>query len=230
LTKDHQNQQARKPMKILAIGETTHFNECKARFGGVDVLEARSHQEAMSVFNQCVAVFDFIIDEDTSQLYVYSACPVPVFLNSAKSSLQQIVKGDIGAAQFFGFNGLPTFFNRPVLEVVLRRDTDRDLLAGISTRLDLPYEIVPDRPGMVSARIVSMIVNEAFSAMEDGTASPGDIDLAMKLGTNYPRGPVEWGRQIGLKNICDVLDALYAETGSQRYTICNLLREEAKRE
>lgn len=217
-------------MKILVIGEPTHFKECRARFGDLTIHEARSHHEARPAFAQCQLVFDFIIDEDPSQLHVYSACKVPVFLNSVKSSIRQLIRGDTTGARFYGFNGLSTFFNRPVLEVAVNNEADRESLAAISASLNMPFEIVADKPGMVSARVVSMIINEAFCTIEEGTASADDIDLAMKLGTNYPHGPVEWGRQIGLKNVCDVLDALYNETGNQRYTICNLLREEANRE
>jgi 3-hydroxybutyryl-CoA dehydrogenase len=120
--------------------------------------------------------------------------------------------------------------NRHLLEVSLISETDRAALAEIASALGTPFEVTADQPGMVSARVVCMIVNEAFCTIEDGTATPANIDVAMKLGTNYPHGPVEWGRKIGLRNVCDVLSALYRETSDDRYMACELLRQEANRE
>ncbi len=48
------------------------------------------------------------------------------------------------------------------------------------------------------ARTVAMIVNEAVDLVARGEASADDVDVAMQLGTRYPRGPIEWGREIGL--------------------------------
>ena len=52
--------------------------------------------------------------------------------------------------------------------------------------------LVQDRTGMVMPRILCMLINEAAFALMENIASPSDIDTAMKLGTNYPFGPVEW--------------------------------------
>ena len=58
------------------------------------------------------------------------------------------------------------------------------------------------------------------------TASEEDIDLAMKLGTNYPYGPFEWARKIGIKHIYEILEALYEDTKDERYKISPLLKKE----
>ena len=58
---------------------------------------------------------------------------------------------------------------------------------------------VPDEPGFIAARIIAMIINEAYYAKGEQISSEADIDIAMKLGTNYPLGPFEWARLIGLK-------------------------------
>jgi 3-hydroxybutyryl-CoA dehydrogenase len=67
---------------------------------------------------------------------------------------------------------------------------------------------VPDQPGFISARIVSMIINEAYLALEENVSSREDIDKAMKLGTNYPFGPFEWAEKIGLRQVHGLLQAL----------------------
>jgi 3-hydroxybutyryl-CoA dehydrogenase len=86
-------------------------------------------------------------------------------------------------------------------------------------------EWVPDEKGLISARIVSMIINEAFFALEEKVSSKEEIDTAMKLGTNYPYGPFEWGEKIGFKKIVSLLTALSNE--EERYQPAALLIKEA---
>jgi 3-hydroxybutyryl-CoA dehydrogenase len=70
-----------------------------------------------------------------------------------------------------------------------------------------------------------MIINEAAFALMDGVASAEDIDMAMKLGTNYPLGPLEWADRIGLDQVLSVLEGLQAEHGDDRYRAAPLLRQ-----
>jgi 3-hydroxybutyryl-CoA dehydrogenase len=49
----------------------------------------------------------------------------------------------------------------------------------------------------------------------------------MKLGTNYPFGPFEWGERIGIKNVYELLTAVYEHTNEERYQVCDLLKKEA---
>jgi 3-hydroxybutyryl-CoA dehydrogenase len=85
--------------------------------------------------------------------------------------------------------------------------------------------VVPDGPGLVFPRILCMIINEAAFALMEGVASAEDIDTAMKLGTNYPLGPLEWGDWIGLDQVLAVLEGLQAEYGDDRYRAAPLLRQ-----
>ena len=68
-----------------------------------------------------------------------------------------------------------------------------------------------------------MIINEAWFAFEEGVSSKEEIDIAMKLGTNYPLGPFEWGALIGEKNIYALLKKLSA--GNKRYLPAPLLHQ-----
>lgn len=82
---------------------------------------------------------------------------------------------------------------------------------------------VTDSPGLVRARIVCALVNEAATALAEGVASPADIDIAMQLGTNYPLGPLAWGDRIGLDVVLGVMRGLQDEFGEDRYRPCALL-------
>ena len=76
----------------------------------------------------------------------------------------------------------------------------------------------------IAARILATIVNEAASAVADGVATPDAVDLAMRLGTNYPQGPLAWGEQLGLASVVRTLDELHARQPDGRYAVVPLLR------
>jgi len=90
--------------------------------------------------------------------------------------------------------------------------------------LGLHVEWVADAPGLVLGRIVCQLVNEAAFALQKEIGTPEDIDTALRLGFNFPRGPLEWGDAIGLDHVLAVLDALHAELGEERYRAAPLLR------
>ena len=81
----------------------------------------------------------------------------------------------------------------------------------------------------IAARIIATLVNEAASAVGEGVATPEAVDTAMRLGTNYPSGPLEWGERIGLSHVVHILDALHAAEPDGRYRVVPLLRSMAER-
>src|SRR5215216_4789544 len=78
----------------------------------------------------------------------------------------------------------------------------------------------------IALRVISCIVNEAFLALGEGVASAEDIDEAMKLGANYPKGPFEWAEEIGTPRILQTLDSLRITHG-EAYVAAPSLRERA---
>jgi 3-hydroxybutyryl-CoA dehydrogenase len=83
---------------------------------------------------------------------------------------------------------------------------------------------VKDAAGLTFPRILSLIVNEAARALDEGVASADEIDIAMRLGVNYPQGPLKWADQIGLDEVLAVLEGLQRESGDDRYRPAPLLR------
>jgi 3-hydroxybutyryl-CoA dehydrogenase len=146
----------------------------------------------------------------------------PVLALCASSSLA--ARGESGAV---GFHLLP-----PLDEVKLAELTRLTTTQGFAaeaaetffTRLGLLHEWVDDAPGLVLGRIVCQLVNEASFAVGEGVGSEQDVDTGLVLGLSHPRGPVEWGRAIGLDHVAAVLDGLFAERHEERYRAAPLVR------
>jgi 3-hydroxybutyryl-CoA dehydrogenase len=84
--------------------------------------------------------------------------------------------------------------------------------------------VLRDPPGLVLGRIVCQLVNEACFAVGERVGTPDDVDTALRLGFNHPRGPFEWARAIGPERVLAILDALRSELGEDRYRAAPLLR------
>jgi len=217
-------------MNILVIGESKNLEEAKTKFGELHqyMLET-DHREAERFILSNDLIFDFILDEDPFKVEIYADKEnSKVFVNTAKISLAEL--SNLGnhqiKATLFGFNGLPTFLNREIMEVSVLHPYDLPHIVEISRRLGTDFLQVDDRVGLVTPRIICMIINEAYYTVQEGTATRKDIDTAMKLGTNYPYGPFEWCQRIGVKHVYELLEAVYEDTHDERYKICSLLKKE----
>jgi 3-hydroxybutyryl-CoA dehydrogenase len=159
----------------------------------------------------------FILNRDITSHDAMKLQNKPVFLNSVPLTLDMLGM----PKNVCRVNGWTTFLKNNIWEVTC---ADETLVRGIFQNMGWQYTLVEDHPGFVSARIIAMIINEAYFALADRVSSKSEIDIAMKLGTNYPYGPFEWCEKIGLKNIHSLLITLKQE--SDRYNIAPALQEE----
>ncbi|PWU01842.1 MAG: hypothetical protein C5B52_06600 [Bacteroidetes bacterium] len=143
-----------------------------------------------------------------------------LFFNGVADTLN-----DFSRPRTIRINAWPGFLKRNIVEVVCD-DTDESSMKNILDALGWQYLKTEDVPGMIAARVVSMIVNEAYFALGEGVSSREEIDIAMKLGTNYPWGPFEWAEKIGLNRIYSLLSKLAAT--DSRYEVAHALEEEVK--
>jgi 3-hydroxybutyryl-CoA dehydrogenase len=163
------------------------------------------------------AYFD-LLGEDGGQLPFSFVKDRPVFVHAV------ITTADAFPGNTIRINNWPGFLEGSIHEIYARPQ----VLAKaepVLQKLGWLYKIAPDTPGMIAARIVAMVINEAYFALGEEVSSKQEIDTAMKLGTNYPYGPFEWSKKIGLQKIYRLL--LKLGENNARYTIAPALTVEA---
>lgn len=172
-------------------------------------------------------VFDLSLDDNNENFDLYFEQEDLIIIGCAvKKSLAQMVYDcpyDL-TQKVFGMNAIPTFIGRDRFEMSVYNDEDAAFLTDLMSEIGMTCEIVADRVGMVTPRIVCMIVNEACFVLQEGTAGIAEVDQAMRLGTNYPQGPFAWADAMGIHNVFDILTALKEDTGEEKYKMAPLLK------
>jgi len=161
------------------------------------------------------AYFDLLFEEEGPAFANISS--KPIFVNA-------VITEDL-PANCFRINAWTGFLQREITELGRKRDSSFTAIAeNIFHELQWKYQWVPDTPGMIAARVIAMIINEAYFGLGDEISTKAEIDIAMKLGTNYPYGPFEWSEKIGLAKIYALLKQLLVH--DSRYAIAPALEKE----
>lgn len=156
---------------------------------------------------------------------------VPILTAALNASATEVASWCHHPARVVGFAALPPLDRASVVELMpaLQSDEQATEQARAFWR-SVGREPVPirDSVGGVLPRVVCALINEAAHALMEGVATPEDIDLAMQLGTNFPRGPLAWADLIHPEQVVAILEALGNEFGPDSYLPAPLLRQLAR--
>ena len=157
---------------------------------------------------------------------------IPLLVQLADVTLSEVHTWCQHPERVIGFDGL-FFADGGAVSMVASpeslpaaRAAAQDLVATVGKRA----EWIEDGAGLILPRIVCALANEAAFALAEGTADGTTIDLAMRLGANYPWGPLEWGRRLGFSRVVRVMDHLRRELGEDRYRAAPRLRQWGRHE
>lgn len=207
-------------MQVVVLANDTLKEELLVQ-GVNDSLEIKwlTNIEELNQSPDADACIDLLFEPDNGRVQLLKQIlPRPVLVNSVITVLKELPDG------FIRFNGWHTFLKRTIIEGAISNDQQKKKAEKIFSSFNKKTEWVTDEPGFITARIVSMIINEAYFALGEGVSSKKEIDLAMKLGTNYPYGPFEWAEKIGTKKIIDLLTELTKH--NKRFTPAEWLKNE----
>lgn len=160
-------------------------------------------------------LIDLLFENNPGRIAALAAfLPKPVIVNEVIFTLNEI------GFPFIRINAWPGFLMRRIIEAAA---SPADILNARTVFKTLGWDcsLVPDTTGMISARMLVTIINEAYFTFGEGIATKDAIDQAMKLGTNYPWGPFEWAAQIGIEKIISLLQQL--NNIDQRYAVAPAL-------
>ena len=167
-------------------------------------------------FNAIPANADAIFVLKEGLMLDYSITEKIIFINAVCITLKEL-NAPLNVVRINGWNG---FLLRPNWEIA---GCMQEKIKLIFAALNKQFTVVPDEPGFIAARILAMIINEAWFALGEAISTKAEINIAMKLGTNYPYGPFEWSEIIGEKNIFTLLQKL--STTNKRYLPAALLQQ-----
>ena len=197
-------------MRFIVKGNQTQLDLLKKNSNAsVEWLLTEEDIEAADAF--------FLLEENAS-IEDFLSTGKPIFVNQVIVTLNEMRL----PANVFRINGWPTFFERSGWEIA---GAVSDQTRAIFKELNKELLEVADEPGLIAARVLAAVINEAYFALQENVSSRTEIDTAMRLGTNYPFGPFEWAEKVGLKKIYQLLVRL--SKSDRRYTACDLLTTEA---
>jgi 3-hydroxybutyryl-CoA dehydrogenase len=150
--------------------------------------------------------------------------------NTSSLSITEMASITFRAEKCIGmhfFNPVPKM---KLLEIVRALETSEATLRAcveVGRRMGKEVVVIRESPGFVTSRMNAMIGNEAFYMLQEGIATPEDIDKALKLGLNHPMGPFELVDLVGLDIRLNILEYLHKTLG-EKYRPCPLLVQYVK--
>lgn len=200
-------------MEIIVFTNDVGKKELLQKKSMVDYTFVSSMQELLT-YKQADAFFILTDQYSVDDLHLLPL--IPVFIHSVNNTLSGLAL----ATNFVRVNAWATFLQLVNWEVV----GYEKYIKKIFDVLGWKYTLIADAVGMVSARIVAMIINEAYFAIGENISTKEEMDIAMRYGTNYPYGPFEWAARIGIKNIASLLESLVKN--NEVYVIAPILQHE----
>ena len=150
--------------------------------------------------------------------------------NTSSLSITEIASVTYRAKKCLGMHFFNPVHKMKLLEVVRALETDDETIAAaadVGRRMGKDVVVIKESPGFITSRINAMIGNEAFYMLQEGIASPADIDKALKLGLNHPMGPFELVDLVGLDTRLHILEYLHRTLG-EKYRPAPLLVQYVK--
>jgi len=151
-------------------------------------------------YKEADVLIDLLFEKDHTNT-LKELLPALVIINSVEETLSET------NSSFVRINGWNGFLKSSLIEAS-SSDENKKKTEEIFSLFNKKIEWVEDAIGFITPRVLCMIVNEAFIALKEGVSSKEEIDIAMKLGTNYPYGPFEWAEKIGSERIKSLLEKL----------------------
>jgi 3-hydroxybutyryl-CoA dehydrogenase len=199
---------------VATLARVTLSTDLKAACDAQFVVEAVSENEELKkkIFSE--------LDEITPAGTILAS-------NTSSISITRIAAATQRPEKVIGMhfmNPVPIMKLVEVIRGLATSDETYNTVRDLAQDIDKVTVVSTDFPGFIVNRVLMPMLNEAFYAVHEGIASVADIDVAMKLGTNQPMGPLTLADYIGLDTILFILNVMHEGLG-EKYRPCPLLQQ-----
>ncbi|HET7461154.1 MAG TPA: 3-hydroxyacyl-CoA dehydrogenase family protein [Longimicrobium sp.] len=222
---------------LARIGENLDKGVERGKVTAADAAATRARLSPADAVKDAVKDAWLVIEAAPEQMEIKERIFADVYGFAPEGSVLASNTSSLSVTRIAAATGAPErvvglhFFNpvhiMKLLEVVRGRDTSEATVAaalGYARAIGKEPIVVTDTPGFASSRLGVTLGLEAIRMVEQGVASPEDIDKAMELGYNHPMGPLKLTDVVGLDVRLGIAEYLHRELGGDQYAPPKLLR------
>ncbi|AIQ13466.1 3-hydroxyacyl-CoA dehydrogenase family protein [Paenibacillus durus] len=205
--------QAEKKLILGRIQKVTHFAELSSCDMVIETI-IEDLEEKKKVFNQLDQV-----------------CPNNIILasNTSTLSLTELASSTMYPERVIGMHFIYPVAKVDVVEIVRGLKTSDSTFENTKAFVDDVVEkkgvMIYESPGFVTSRLICLFINEAMHVLQEGVASPEDIDDAMRIGYQFQYGPLEMADRFGLDSVLAALERMFREYGELKYRPSTILKK-----
>ncbi|WP_339249273.1 3-hydroxyacyl-CoA dehydrogenase NAD-binding domain-containing protein [Paenibacillus sp. FSL P2-0136] len=205
--------QAEKKLILGRIQKVTHFAE----------------------LSSCDMVIETIVEDLEAKQKVFNqldqVCPSHIILasNTSTLSLTELASSTMYPERVIGMHFIHPVGKVDLVEIVRGLKTSdstfEDTKAFVDEIVEKKGVMIYESPGFVSSRLICLFINEAMHVLQEGVASPEDIDDAMRIGYQFQNGPLEMADRFGLDSVLAALENMFREYGELKYRPSTILKK-----
>ncbi|AIQ69767.1 3-hydroxyacyl-CoA dehydrogenase family protein [Paenibacillus graminis] len=205
--------QAEKKLILSRIQKVTHFAELSSCDMVIETI-TEDLEAKQKVFNQLDQV-----------------CPSHIILasNTSTLSLTELASSTMYPERVIGMHFIHPVGKVDLVEIVRGLKTSdstfEDTKAFVDEIVEKKGVMIYESPGFVSSRLICLFINEAMHVLQEGVASPEDIDDAMRIGYQFQHGPLEMADRFGLDSVLAALENMFREYGELKYRPSTILKK-----
>jgi len=198
------------------------------------ILSRIKYIDDYSKFGECDIIIEAIVENLNAKKELYKKLEphlkkdAILGSNTSSISITSLASGLKNPEKFLGihfFNPVPLMNLVEIIKGIRTEQYAIDKTIEYVKSINKEFVVVNDSPGFVTTRIIVTMVNEGAFILQEGLASKEDIDKALKLGGNFPMGPLTLGDLIGLDTVLNIMDTLYESFKDPKYRAAPILRK-----